>query len=40
MLVYGTLTDVVDEYLRVSAVVTRETPMHFVDDVISCFGDE
>ncbi|GKC05760.1 putative harbinger transposase-derived protein [Tanacetum coccineum] len=32
--------DVVDEYLRISGVVTRKSLMSFVQGVISCFGDE
>ncbi|KAJ9546399.1 hypothetical protein OSB04_018942 [Centaurea solstitialis] len=32
--------DAVDEYLRMGASTTREALMHFIDGVISCFGDE
>ncbi|XP_041995938.1 uncharacterized protein LOC121746081 [Salvia splendens] len=38
VLAYGTSSDVVDEYLRMSSTATRDSLMHFVDGVISCFG--
>ncbi|KAL3636538.1 hypothetical protein CASFOL_018837 [Castilleja foliolosa] len=40
VLAYGSSTDAVDEYLRMSAAVTRQSLMIFVEGVISCFGDE
>ncbi|XP_057789832.1 uncharacterized protein LOC131006678 [Salvia miltiorrhiza] len=39
VLAYGTSSDVVDEYLRMSSSATREALVHFVEGVISCFGD-
>ncbi|XP_042056098.1 uncharacterized protein LOC121800637 [Salvia splendens] len=38
VLVYGTSSDVVDEYLRMSSTVTRDSLIHFVEGVISYFG--
>ncbi|XP_042006390.1 uncharacterized protein LOC121755167 [Salvia splendens] len=38
VLAYGTSSDVVDEYLRMSSTATRDSLMHFIDGVISCFG--
>ncbi|XP_047964996.1 uncharacterized protein LOC125209443 [Salvia hispanica] len=38
VLAYGTSSDVVDEYLRMSSTVTRGSLIHFVEGVISCFG--
>ena len=38
VLAYGTSSDVVDEYLRMSSTVTRDSLIHFVEGVISCFG--
>lgn len=35
---YGTSTDVVDEYLRMSQTMTRDSLIHFVEDIIFCFG--
>ncbi|KAJ9558023.1 hypothetical protein OSB04_012637 [Centaurea solstitialis] len=40
VLAYGASADAVDEYLRMGASTTREALMHFIDGVISCFGDE
>ncbi|GKE52481.1 putative nuclease HARBI1, partial [Tanacetum coccineum] len=40
VLAYGMSFDAVDEYLRMSGVVTRKSLMSFVQGVISCFGDE
>ena len=37
VLAYGTSSDGVDEYLR-SSTVTRDSLIHFVEGVISCFG--
>ncbi|XP_057811794.1 uncharacterized protein LOC131026034 [Salvia miltiorrhiza] len=39
VLAYGTSSDVVDEYLRMSSSVTTETLVHFVEGVIFYFGD-
>ncbi|XP_057774868.1 uncharacterized protein LOC130993849 [Salvia miltiorrhiza] len=39
VLAYGTATDAVDEYLRMSSTVTRDAVIHFVEGIISCFGD-
>ncbi|XP_057771170.1 uncharacterized protein LOC130990978 [Salvia miltiorrhiza] len=38
VLVYGTSSDVVDEYLRMSSSSTRDALVHFMEGVISCFG--
>ncbi|XP_057787249.1 uncharacterized protein LOC131004558 [Salvia miltiorrhiza] len=38
VLAYGTSSDVVDEYLRMSSSSTRDALVHFVEGVISCFG--
>ncbi|XP_057771009.1 uncharacterized protein LOC130990792 [Salvia miltiorrhiza] len=38
VLTYGTSSDVVDEYLRMSSSSTRDALVHFVEGVISCFG--
>ena len=40
VLAYGTSTDAVDEYLRMSSAVTREALIKFVQGVISCFGEK
>ncbi|KAJ9537042.1 LOW QUALITY PROTEIN: hypothetical protein OSB04_029775 [Centaurea solstitialis] len=40
VLAYGTSVDAIDEYLRMSGATTREALMHFVNGVISCFGNE
>ncbi|XP_057793458.1 uncharacterized protein LOC131010081 [Salvia miltiorrhiza] len=39
VLAYGTTTDAVDEYLRMSSTVTRDAVIHFIEGIISCFGD-
>lgn len=39
MLAYGTSTDAQDEYLRISEIVTRDSLIHFLEGVISCFGE-
>ncbi|XP_057770844.1 uncharacterized protein LOC130990637 [Salvia miltiorrhiza] len=39
VLAYGTSSDVVNEYLRMSSSATREALVHFVEDVISYFSD-
>ncbi|XP_047961476.1 uncharacterized protein LOC125206236 [Salvia hispanica] len=40
MLAYGAATDLHEEYLRMSAQLIRKSPIKFVEDVISNFGDE
>nr|GEW70232.1 hypothetical protein [Tanacetum cinerariifolium] len=40
VLAYGMSFDAVDEYTRISGVVTRKSLMSFIQGVISCFGDE
>ncbi|GKC73918.1 putative nuclease HARBI1 [Tanacetum coccineum] len=40
VLAYGMSFDAVDEYLRMSGVVTKKSLMSFVQGIISCFGDE
>ncbi|XP_057803251.1 uncharacterized protein LOC131018553 [Salvia miltiorrhiza] len=39
VLAYGTATDAVDEYLRMSSTVMRDVVIHFVEGIISYFGD-
>ncbi|XP_057790514.1 uncharacterized protein LOC131007625 [Salvia miltiorrhiza] len=38
VLAYGTSSDVVEEYLRMSSSSTRDALVHFVEGVISCFS--
>nr|GEZ22892.1 hypothetical protein [Tanacetum cinerariifolium] len=40
VLAYEMSFDAVDEYTRMSGVVTRKSLMSFIQGVISCFGDE
>ena len=40
MLAYGCAADAVDEYVRIGASTARLCLEHFVEGVISCFGDE
>ncbi|XP_074277043.1 uncharacterized protein LOC141600698 [Silene latifolia] len=40
VLAYGTSTDSVDEYLRMSETAVRDSLKLFVEGVISCFGNE
>ncbi|XP_057770667.1 uncharacterized protein LOC130990451 [Salvia miltiorrhiza] len=40
VLAYGSSTDVVDKFLRMSETVTGTSLIKFVEGVISCFGDE
>ncbi|XP_057807788.1 uncharacterized protein LOC131022350 [Salvia miltiorrhiza] len=40
VLAYGSSTDVVDEYLRMSEAATRIFLIKFVEGIISCFSDE
>ncbi|XP_021737189.1 uncharacterized protein LOC110703711 [Chenopodium quinoa] len=40
MLAYGTSANAVDEYLKIAASTTRDCLQHFVEGVISKFGQE
>ncbi|XP_048501295.1 uncharacterized protein LOC125497681 [Beta vulgaris subsp. vulgaris] len=40
LLAYGTSADSVDDYLRISASLARDSLQHFVEGVVSHFGDE
>uniref|UniRef100_A0A0D3D6N6 RNase H type-1 domain-containing protein n=1 Tax=Brassica oleracea var. oleracea TaxID=109376 RepID=A0A0D3D6N6_BRAOL len=40
LLAYGTAADAVDEYLRLGSTTTRSCLKHFVDGIISIFGEE
>ncbi|XP_021732696.1 uncharacterized protein LOC110699510 [Chenopodium quinoa] len=40
LLAYGTATDSVDDYLRISASLARDSLQHFVEGVVSYFSDD
>uniref|UniRef100_A0A0D3DLU7 DDE Tnp4 domain-containing protein n=1 Tax=Brassica oleracea var. oleracea TaxID=109376 RepID=A0A0D3DLU7_BRAOL len=40
LLAYGNVADAVDEYLRLGSTTTRSCLEHFVDGIISLFGEE
>ncbi|XP_024977156.1 uncharacterized protein LOC112514785 [Cynara cardunculus var. scolymus] len=40
VLAYGASIVAVNEYLRMSGSIIKEVLVHFVDSVITCFGDE
>uniref|UniRef100_A0A0D3AMN4 Uncharacterized protein n=1 Tax=Brassica oleracea var. oleracea TaxID=109376 RepID=A0A0D3AMN4_BRAOL len=40
LLAYGNAADAVDEYLRLGSTTTRSCLEHFVDEIISLFGEE
>ncbi|XP_021737715.1 uncharacterized protein LOC110704234 [Chenopodium quinoa] len=40
LIVYGTSADSVDDYIRISASLARDSLQHFVEGIVSYFSDE
>ena len=40
MIAYGVVADAIDDYVRIGATTARECLCHFVNEIITLFGDE